>query len=215
MNGNTAKWHLLPGMGANSSMYDSLRPKLDFEINFINWPKYRNEKTYSETAKRVIEENNIEDDDIVGGSSLGGMVAVEIARQKRLKAIVLIGSAISPAEVQDILSLLAPLTAITPISLIQILIGKHKNIITKMFSEADSDFIRAMCQYLPKWSGVANTSAPLFRIHGQKDNIISCPKAGCEIVANAGHLLAITHAKECGEYLNKINRQLTNQSSRQ
>jgi len=202
-------------MGADSSMYYLLRQKLTFEINFINWPKYRDEKTYSETAKRVIEENNIEDNDIVGGSSLGGMVAVEIARQKRLKAIVLIGSAISPADVQGILSLLAPLTAITPISLIQILIGKHDNIITKMFAEADSDFIRAMCQYLPKWSGVSNTSAPLFRIHGEKDNVIPCPKAGCEIVANAGHLLAITHAKECGEYLSKINRQLTNQSSRQ
>ncbi len=170
------KWYLLPGMGANSSMYDALRCEIEFEINFINWPKYRDEKTYSETAKRVIEENNIEDGDIVGGSSLGGMVAVEIARQKRLKAIMLIGSAISPAEVQGILSLLAPVTAITPISLIQILIGKHENIITKMFAEADSDFIRAMCQYLPKWSGVANTSAPLFRIHGQKTTSFLVPK---------------------------------------
>lgn len=187
-------------MGANSSMYDALRSELDFEINFINWPKYKDEKTYSETAKRVIEENNVEDNDIVGGSSLGGMIAVEIARKKRLKAIVLIGSAMRPAEIQGILSLLAPLTAITPISFIQILIGKHGNTITKMFAEADSEFIRAMCRHLPKWSGVINTSSQLFRIHGQKDNIIPCPKDGCEIVANAGHLLAFTHAKECGEY---------------
>ena len=209
MNGNTTKWHLLPGMGADSSMYYLLRQKLTFEINFINWPKYRDEKTYSETAKRVIEENNIEDNDIVGGSSLGGMVAVEIARQKRLKAIVLIGSAISPADVQGILSLLAPLTAITPISLIQILIGKHDNIITKMFAEADSDFIRAMCQYLPKWSGAKDMKIPLYRIHGGKDHIIPCPKDGCDVILAAGHLLAITHPKECGKYLNKINQQLT------
>jgi pimeloyl-ACP methyl ester carboxylesterase len=203
------KWYILPGMGANSSMYDSLRSELQFEINFINWPEYRDEKTYSEIAKRVIEENGIEDGDIVGGSSLSGMVAIEIARQIRLKAIVLIGSAINPTEVHGILSLLAPLTAITPISLIQILIGKHETIIAKMFAEADSNFIRAMCQYLPKWSGVAYVSAPIFRIHGQKDIIIPCPKDGCEIIAKAGHLLAITHTKECGEYLNKINRQLT------
>lgn len=120
-------WFLLPGMGANSSMYDSLRPELDFEINFINWPKYRNEKTYSEAATRVIEENGIEDGDIVGGSSLGGMVAVEIARQRKLRAIVIIGSAMSSAEVHGFLSHSAPLSAITPISLIQLLVGKHEN----------------------------------------------------------------------------------------
>jgi esterase/lipase len=209
------KWHLLPGMGANASMYDHLQRELDFEINFINWPKYKGEKTYSETANRVIEENDIEDGDVVGGSSLGGMVAVEIGRQKRLKAIVLIGSASSPAEVHGIISRLAPLTAISPISLIQILIGKHENIITKMLAEADSNFIRAMCLYLPKWSGAVDTPSPIFRIHGQKDNIIPCPKAGCEIIAGAGHLLAITNASECGEYLNKLNRRLSNQSSRQ
>ena len=190
-------------------MYDLLRRELQFGINFINWPKYGGEKSYSEIAKRVIEENGIKDDDIVGGSSLGGMIALEIARQKKLRAVVLIGSAISKAEVQGILSLLAPVAAITPISFIQLLIGKHDNIITKMFAESDSDFIRAMCQYLPNWSGSAAESAPIFRIHGQKDHVIPCPKNGCEIIANAGHLLAISHANECGEYLNKINRQLS------
>lgn len=201
-------WFLLPGMGANPSMYDSLRPELDFEINFIGWPKYKNEKTYSEAATRVIEENGIEDGDIVGGSSLGGMVAVEIAYQRKLRAIVLIGSAISSVEVQGILSHLAPLSAITPISLIQLLVGKHENIITTMFAEADSEFIRAMCQYLPKWSGASASATPLFRIHGQKDYVIPCPKVGCKIIAKAGHLLSITHPKECGKYLNEINQQL-------
>jgi len=201
-------------MGANSSMYDPLRKELSFEINFINWPKYNGEKTYTATARRVIEENGIKDDDIVGGSSLGGMIAMEIARQKRLTAVVLIGSAISMAEVQGILTILAPVAARTPISLVQSLAGKHNNIITKMFAEADSQFIKAMCQHLPQWPGAKNLEVPFFRIHGQKDHVIPCPKAGAEIISNAGHLIAITHARECGEFLNKINRRLTTSSIR-
>lgn len=197
-------------MGANHLMYDALRAELTFDINFIDWPKYVKDKTYSEIAKRVIEENSIKDGDIVGGSSLGGMVAIEIARQKELKAVILIGSASRPAEIQGVLSLLAPVAAITPISFIQLLIGKHENIIAKMFAETDSEFIRAMCLYLPKWSGVNAPSAPVFRIHGQKDNLIPCPKEECEIISNAGHLIAITHAKECGDFLNKINQQFSN-----
>jgi len=39
MNDNTAKWFLLPGMGADCSMYDLLRQELDFDINVINWPE--------------------------------------------------------------------------------------------------------------------------------------------------------------------------------
>lgn len=194
-------------MGANSAMYDILNKRLQFEINFINWPKYIGEKTYSAVAEKIIEEHGIKDNDIVGGSSLGGIVALEIARQGKLKAVVLIGSALRQAEVCGILSLLAPLTSITPISFIQLLSGKHENVITKMFAEADPEFVRAMCQYLPKWVGNADESVPIFRIHGGKDRIIPCPKTGCEIIANAGHLLAITHAKECADYLNKINRQ--------
>ena len=213
MKGETNKWYLLPGMGANSSMYDLLRAELQFEIKFINWPKYNGKKTYTAMARRVIEENGIKDDDIVGGSSLGGMIALEIARQKRLAAVVLIGSAISTAEVQGILTLLAPVAAITPILLVQLLAGKHNNIIARMFADADSQFIKAMCQHLPQWPGAKDLEVPFFRIHGQKDHVISCPKVGAEIISNAGHLIAITHARECGEFLNKINRQLTSSSS--
>ena len=100
MKDNISKWYLLPGMGANSSMYDLLRQELDFEINFIDWPKYNGEKAYSEVAKRIIEENDIQDGSICGGSSLGGMVAIEIAKQKKIAAIVLLGSATSSVEVK-------------------------------------------------------------------------------------------------------------------
>jgi len=195
-------------MGANSSMYELLRKELRFEINFVDWPKYNGEKTYAETAKRVIEENGIIDGDIVGGSSLGGMVALEISLQKQLKAIVLMGSAINSAEIQGGLSLLSPLASLTPIALIQLLVGKHNSIIAKMFAEASTDFIRAMCMYLPSWKGHQGARACLFRLHGQEDHIIPCPKEGCETVTDAGHLLAITHAKECGVFLNKAYLQI-------
>jgi pimeloyl-ACP methyl ester carboxylesterase len=203
-----SKWYLLPGMGANSSMYELLRKELRFEINFIDWPKYNGEKTYAETAKRIIEENGIIDCDIVGGSSLGGMIALEIALQRQLKAVVLMGSAIDSAEIQSVLSLLSPLASLTPISLIQLLVGKHNSIIAKMFAEASTDFIRAMCVYLPFWKGHQSISVCMFRLHGQKDHIIPCPKEGCETIPDAGHLLAITHAKECGVFLNKAHLQI-------
>jgi pimeloyl-ACP methyl ester carboxylesterase len=202
------KWYMLPGMGANTTMYDSLLKEVTFEINVINWPQYSGEQTYTDVARRIIKENDIRNGDVVVGSSLGGMVSLEIAQYKKLAAVVLIGSAIRAKEVQGFLILLSPLAALTPISLIQILVGKHTNIISKMFVEADDEFVRAMCTYLNTWPGYHGSQAKLFRLHGQKDHIIPCPKEGCEIVPNAGHLLAITHPKECGMFLNKINNSL-------
>lgn len=198
------KWYLLPGMGADFSMYDLLRREVSFEINFINWPRYRGEKTFAEVAKRVVEENGIEDGDIVGGSSLGGMIGIEIASLKRVRTLVLFGSAVSPSELNGSLSLFSPLIKIVPISFMQKLAGKYGGTIAKMFAGADAEFIRAMSLYMPEWPGLKDLQTPLFRIHGDKDRVIHCPEIGSEIVKNAGHFLAMTHAKECGTFLNKI-----------
>ncbi len=194
------KWYLLPGMGASSAMYNSLRREVGFEINYIDWPDYCGEKTYAEVAKRVIDACGIEDGDIAGGSSLGGMIALEIARQRKLSAVVLLGSATSPGEVQGFLSSLSPLAGLTPLSLIQILAGKQENIVPRMFAEADPEFVRSMCVYLHSWPGNRNPGVPLYRIHGEKDHVMPSPAEGCEIVPDAGHLLAITHSRECGAF---------------
>jgi surfactin synthase thioesterase subunit len=127
------EWFILPGMGASSEMYDSLRQEIGFEINFIDWPSYENEKSYKAVAKRIIQENQISAKDIIGGSSLGGMVALEVSALLDSKAVVLMGSALNPNEITKLLSILSPLASITPLSMIQKLSGKHENIVSQMF----------------------------------------------------------------------------------
>ena len=200
-----SKWFILPGMGATSAMYESLLPEIDFEVNFIDWPEYKGETTYVEVAKRLIEENDISDGDIIGGSSLGGMVALEIAQILQPKTTVLLGSAVNKREVQSALSLLSPIAVVTPISLIQFLVGKHNSLITKMFSNSDPRFIRAMCLHLPSWPGYSGPKENILRLHGRKDHVIPCPATGAEIVEGAGHLLAMTHPEETGQFLKKVN----------
>ena len=88
------RWFLLPGMGATDAMYNGLKHKLGFKVNFLNWSEYHGEKTYADVARRVIKENDIGADDVVGGSSLGGMVALEIAQLLNPKSVVLLCSAV-------------------------------------------------------------------------------------------------------------------------
>jgi pimeloyl-ACP methyl ester carboxylesterase len=207
------KWFILPGMGASASMYNALRRTVDFEINFINWPDYRGEKTYTEVAHRIITEHGISDGDIVGGSSLGGMVALEVAKIVNPKAIILLGSAVTSKEVQNILAIIAPLASVTPISVIQVLVGKNKNLVSSMFADTNPEFIRAMCTYLSSWAGYQGSLEKIFRLHGKKDLVIPCPTSGCDIVEDAGHLIAMTHIVETAAFLKKAREKLTSHSS--
>ena len=202
------EWFILPGMGASSKMYNSLRQEIGFEINFLNWPVYKNEKSYKEVAERIILENQISAQDIIGGSSLGGMVTLEIAALLDSEAVVLMGSALNPSEITKLLSILSPLASITPLSMIQKLSGKHENIVSQMFSDSNTDFLRAMCKYISSWPGYHGSLEKVYRIHGKKDHIIPCPHDGCDVIENAGHLLAITHAKECSAFLEIIHLHL-------
>jgi pimeloyl-ACP methyl ester carboxylesterase len=203
------RWLILPGMGATAAMYNGLKHILGFLVEFLNWPGYRGEKTYADVARRIIEEHAITSEDVVGGSSLGGMVALEIAQLTNARAIVLLGSAVSRQEVQTLLTILSPLATAAPMTIIQALVGKHQNLVSTMFADSDPEFIRAMCSYLPSWNGYDGPVEKLFRLHGKKDHVIPCPTAGCEVIKTAGHLLAITHATETAAFLQRVDQQVS------
>jgi hypothetical protein len=201
-------WFFLPGMGATAAMYNALRHKLDFPVRFINWPAYQGETTYEEVARRIIGEHALQDGDIVGGSSLGGMVALEIGQIIRLKACILLGSAMNSSEVHRLLAKLSPLASITPIGLVQILAGKQANLISSMFSESDTEFIRAMSAYLPRWAGFHEQTERVYRLHGERDPIIPCPQTGATVIEGAGHIIAMTHMNETAAFLRTIKSRL-------
>jgi hypothetical protein len=202
------EWYLLPGMGASSAMYNALKRRLSFNVNFVNWPQYQGEKTYSEVAARIITENRIADGDVIGGSSLGGIVSLEIAKQIKPLATILLGSAMNPSEVQGLLRLLSPIAEVTPISLLQLVAGKNGNLVSSMFSKSDSKFIRAMCLYLPSWPGYSGPTDNIYRLHGRKDHVIPCPSVGADVIENAGHLLVMTHVQETAKFLENVRSKL-------
>lgn len=186
--------HFYPGMGATSAMYGELW-KTEFEGQFHNWPKWQGERTLQDIAERIIQEHRIEPGDTVIGTSLGGILACEIANQVNLKRIVLIGSAQRKEEINSILSALHPLIDLAPIAFIQMSSGKLPSDLTDMFSHSDPEFIRNMSKAIFSWDGL-KSNVPVLRIHGEKDLVIPPPK-GTNHMIHGGHLIAMTHPLEC------------------
>jgi hypothetical protein len=200
--------HFYPGMGATSSMFGELWRK-EFDGQFHDWPEWRGETSITDIAKRIIEEHKIESGDTVIGTSLGGIVACEIANLIDLERVVLIGSAKSKEEINRILSTLHPLIDLAPIPFIQMSSGKLPNDLAEMFSHSDPAFIRNMSKAIFAWEGF-DSEVPVLRIHGTKDLVIPNTKETNHEI-DGGQLIAMTHRLECIEAI-KAGSQRRNQA---
>lgn len=69
---------VFPGMGASTDMYSGPWRELKDAV-FVNWPRNSTAESIPDLAAEIIETYAIQNGDSVIGTSLGGMVACEIA----------------------------------------------------------------------------------------------------------------------------------------
>jgi len=191
-------------MGATPEMFQPLNAMSGGRLRCIPWPLYHGEKTFMAVARRVVEEHPIRDNDLVGGASLGGMVALEIARLVNVKAVVLLGSALYAREINPMLLALSPLAVAAPFTFLQRLAGRAAHSIAQMFATSEAGFMRAMCGYIRYWPGHRGPVSRVYRIHGRRDRIITCPDHGSEVVSSGGHLVALSHARCCARFIEHV-----------
>ena len=186
-------------MGANSKMYSGPWHGIKDRC-FIDWPSYNQEISITDLAGRLIKEYRISQKNTIIGSSLGGMVGLEIASILGLKKVFLIGSAINSDEISMLSGVLMPF-AIKPIVRISQWVSSWSNDnVAQMYSNSESEFIVSMSKAILKWQGFNGDLKTIYRIHGKKDLFISCPD-NCKIIEKGGHLIAITHAQECVDFI--------------
>ena len=198
---------ILPGMAADSRMYaDPAYDKLS-GVLFSDWLPYKGEQSIPEVAARIIEEKNIQENYIVGGSSLGGIVAAEIANKIKVQKLILISSTLSPQYINPVLRTLSSLADIAPLQLVQTFAGKAslslKNSLLEMFSKSEGSFIRTMCRAIFEWKGNVRPACEVCHIHGARDKVIYPPPHGAEIIPDGGHLIAMTHSVSVSAYIEK------------
>ncbi len=203
-----SNWFLIPGLGATEFMFKDLREALEFSLICPAWPKYHGETGYRELAQRFIHECGIREGDVVGGASLGGMIALEIAKIVNVRAVVLLGSCTEAGMVRRPLVALSPLAGHLPVRLLQTIIGVVPHPLCRMFAECDPEFMRAMALHIKHWQGNEQVSAPLFQLHGKRDLMIRPPKKCDCILPKAGHVPTMTHTQDCADFLRSVHRQV-------
>lgn len=219
MNAKNKQVYLLPGMGADERMYVKSWRELE-GVTFLNWGEYQGEKTIGEVADRLIKQYALDEDVIIGGSSLGGMVASEIAQRLGCRGLILIGSTYRKEDVNVLLRWLSHLSEITPVGLMQVLVGKAEgHLLSEMFADSDGEFIKAMCRAVKCWETVKLIEKTnVLQIHGKRDHVIGYPKApGRKIefylIEGAGHLVGMRHDAKCTELVNSFIEKLSRQQT--
>ncbi len=165
-----------------------------------DWPPHRGERTLGEVAANLCRAYGIEDGDIVVGASLGGMVACEIAKIRRLEGLYLVGSATHREEISRLLAALHPLADLAPIDWLQACAGRIPSEFAQMFAKAEASFMRQMVKAIFAWPGSGNVPVRPRRLHGRHDLVIP-PPPEVDLLLAGGHLISITHSRACVDYI--------------
>ena len=169
---------------------------------FLDWPRGFDGDNIPELGKHLIELHSIQSSDSVVGTSLGGMVACEIANQIQSEKTVLISSAVKNEEVSHLLERVHPLIDHTPIEFLKRVARILPGELAPLFVDADAVLLRNMCRAIFSWKG-ARSLDRVFRIHGRRDHVIPLPKE-VDHVVDGGHMISMTHSGECARVTHSI-----------
>jgi pimeloyl-ACP methyl ester carboxylesterase len=207
---------LLPGMGGDARMF---RPQLAALANATvpAWIEPRRGETLAAFATRMARAVDPGGACFVGGSSFGGMVAVEMARHLAARACFLIGSIHSPREFPLRIRFmrpwlgriagrtpdLAPVCAKALRLMIPPRLAPGTRSMLEQLAGTDRTFFRWAALAALGWEPSPEPLAvPIAHIHGDRDRILPHRLTRPDVLVHgAGHLLSMTHAEAVNEFL--------------
>lgn len=194
-------------MGADARMFSPLAERLpEFDIRVPPWIPPGPCESLPTYARRLANTIDSADSCIIGGTSFGGMVALEMLGRVPARACLLIASCRSPSQTaanralgrlalrtmpwlltgaaQWLLRSAAPLA------------GRITGSGMRQLADGDRRFYRWAARAITEWQPTPPPAdgPPIFHIHGSRDPLMPLRLARPDaVVEGAGHLLAMTH----------------------
>jgi pimeloyl-ACP methyl ester carboxylesterase len=211
-----SKIFLIPGLGADTRVYNNIDLN-DHEVICVDWIEPHETDTLNTYAQKLIHQYHITPKSIVIGNSLGGMIAIEIAKIIPLEKVILISSIKTIDEEPRYFAFYrsVPLYRLLPGKLLTSMGFMLKPLLGKM-NEADawlfSDMLKNSSPTFLKWAmGAAlawdNKIIPpnIYHITGDKDRVFSYKRIkDATIVKGGTHIMIFDKAKEINKLLKKI-----------
>ncbi|PJJ79047.1 alpha/beta fold hydrolase [Mucilaginibacter auburnensis] len=209
---------LIPGLGADTRIYNNIEIS-DYEVVPVDWIIPDVTDTLEKYAQKVISEYDIKYNDVVIGNSLGGMIAMEIAKKVPLSKTILISSIRTVHEAPWYFSVFrkAPIYKLLPDKVFTHLGGAIRPVFGNMKEEElwlFKDMILHASPFFMKWAMWAvlhwtNETVPnnVYQIIGDVDRVFPLNRNMEPIIVKGGtHIMIFDKAKEVNKALKNILR---------
>jgi pimeloyl-ACP methyl ester carboxylesterase len=210
---------LLPGLGADARLFDPQRAAIP-DLVVPDWIPVRPGDDLGQYAIRLARTIAPLEPRLLGGVSLGGMLALEVARCLELPDVVLIASAATGLELAAGLRMVIPISRLLRLSWLRRIpglqalalrpFGAHpgaqQQLIADMLADAPADLLDWGPGAIRAWRPARLPRTRVHRIHGGRDRIIPCPPAHHDllVIPGGGHLVNVTHAGEVNARLTTL-----------
>ncbi len=211
--------YLIPGQGADYRLFDSLGLRGNFRVHFIYLETPEKGESMNMYARKLALQIDTSRNFVLIGTSLGGMLAAEMASFLEPEKIILISSAKCRKELplRYRFQKWFPLYEIFPPGVIkfgartlQPIVEKdsksNKETFRAMLKAKDPKFLKRTIRMIVNWDK-KTTETDLIHIHGTKDRTIPIRNVDADYEIESGsHMITLTRAQELSAILNKVIR---------
>ncbi len=209
-------YYLIPGMGADQRIYQNFNLRYG-KVHYLNWVDAQDSKDMKDFAKiianRITTENNV-----IVGSSMGGMMSVELSRIVNPLATVLISAPtgihqfpriLKAAKQSKIHKVVTPKTIPYFYKLADTFMGfknpQQRQMFYEMMSGLGPKFIHFSVNAVLEWDNQEEPSGKYLQIIGSKDVLFDYRKMKNPVVLeNGGHFSAFDRAEEVSNIINNF-----------
>jgi pimeloyl-ACP methyl ester carboxylesterase len=208
--------YFISGIGADRRIFKYILLPPGFSPHYIDWIPNHKDETLSEYAARLIPSIDATQPFVLIGLSLGGIMAVEIAKRLSPAATIIIASVSRSSELPPyyrlarrlhLLTLFPPVLFKCTASAKRIFTPESwadKRELFNMIWKGDAGFIKWGMKAVLHWEN-DTTPQPFWHIHGTRDEVFPVGRVGAtHIVNGGGHVLTMSHPNEVNQILNSI-----------
>ncbi len=210
------KIYLLPGLGADHRLFERLPPTPGVEWKPLPWLPVGEAKTAADYARKLAAHHRLESPYMLGGVSLGGLVAQEWAKIARPEGVVLISTLGSEKE-------MPPFVRATGNIGMHRMLGKSmlvgvariadrftfksprgRELFVDMLRNSPPELLRFGTDATFTWKhGPLN--APVLRIHGNRDMVFPLGRISeAEVIDGGNHYMIYEKAEEIAAIIGRF-----------
>lgn len=210
------KVYFISGLGADKRVFNNIHLNNDFEPEYLEWIEPQKSETLKDYALRLALRINFKEPFAIVGLSMGGMIAVEIAKHYSVSKLILLSSVPTSNELPFLYRMslhlkfhrMVPTSVFKSASILKWIFNteslENKKLMRQIIRDADTNFVKWALNAIVMWK---NEEVPeqLFHIHGDDDFLLPLKNThATHVIKGGSHMMVLNQAEEVSFLINDI-----------